>query len=167
MDPEHVQSLVEMRIREAQERGDFDNLPGAGKKLASIDRPYTEDWWVQSLIEREELDVIGATNPTMALRRERAQMRDTVRDVPREESVREIVDDYNRRVKLDRLRPATGPQMPPIAKTLDVETVLEQWRIDRVEVEEQERAAREEAAALAARAERERRENRWWRRMLR
>ena len=91
MDPQHVETIAEKRIREAQERGEFDNLPGAGKPLPSLDRPYREDWWINGLIEREQLDMTGAMNPTMALRKEAHAMDETVRDVAREESVRAIV----------------------------------------------------------------------------
>jgi hypothetical protein len=39
--------LVEKQIREAQERGEFDNLPGAGKPLRGIDADRDDpDWWV-------------------------------------------------------------------------------------------------------------------------
>ena len=33
------ESWVEKQIREAQERGEFDNLPGAGKPLSGARRP--------------------------------------------------------------------------------------------------------------------------------
>jgi hypothetical protein len=34
---DRLESLVEKQIREAQEQGEFDNLPGAGKPLRGID----------------------------------------------------------------------------------------------------------------------------------
>lgn len=167
MDPHHVETIAERRIREAQERGELDNLPGAGKPLPSLDRPYHEDWWINGLIEREQLDLTGAMNPTMALRKEAHDMPATLRDVPREESVRAIVEDYNRRVKLDRLRPAAGPQMPPIAKVLDVEETVAVWREHRRHVEEQARARAEDERRGWEQAEAERRAAVWWRRLLR
>ena len=36
------QALVEQRIQEAMERGEFDNLPGKGKPLRLDDNPYLE-----------------------------------------------------------------------------------------------------------------------------
>lgn len=167
MDPQHVETIAEKRIREAQERGEFDNLPGAGKPLPSLDRPYREDWWINGLIEREQLDMTGAMNPTMALRKEAHEMDETVRDVAREESVRAIVEDYNRRVKLDRLRPAIGNQMPPIAKVLDVEEVVAVWREHRRYVEAQARLRSEAERRAREQAEAERRAGVWWRRLLR
>lgn len=34
------ESWIDRQIREARERGDFDNLPGAGKRIPGLDQPY-------------------------------------------------------------------------------------------------------------------------------
>jgi hypothetical protein len=49
------QTWVERRIREATERGEFDNLPGAGKPIPDLDKPYDELWWVKEKLRREQL----------------------------------------------------------------------------------------------------------------
>ena len=54
-----VESLAERRIREAQERGDFDGLPGAGRPLEGLDGPYDELWWVKRKLAREGLSLEG------------------------------------------------------------------------------------------------------------
>ncbi|MEV4218944.1 DUF1992 domain-containing protein [Nonomuraea sp. NPDC049725] len=41
------ESWVDRQIREAQERGEFDDLPGAGKPLPGADKPYDEHWWIK------------------------------------------------------------------------------------------------------------------------
>lgn len=146
--PHHWESLADKRIREAMERGEFDNLKGAGKPLASIDKPYDPDWWINSLVERENLDLSGAMHPTMALRREAQRMPDEVRDLPSEDAVRNVVAAFNRRVLEDRLRPATGKAMPPIARTVDADEMVEHWRAaedQRARRRRAERAAREQA----------------------
>ncbi len=51
------ESWVDRRIREAQERGEFDDLPGSGKPLADLDAPYDELWWVKKLVRREQLSL--------------------------------------------------------------------------------------------------------------
>ncbi len=38
------EDLVERKIREAQERGDFDNLSGQGQPLRIETNPYARDW---------------------------------------------------------------------------------------------------------------------------
>ena len=51
--PPPGESLVDRRIREAMERGDFDDLPGAGKPLEIITEPYEPAWWVKRWMRRE------------------------------------------------------------------------------------------------------------------
>ena len=48
-------SLVERQIREAMERGEFDGLPGSGKPIEGLDRPYDPAWWATKWIRRERL----------------------------------------------------------------------------------------------------------------
>jgi hypothetical protein len=48
-------SLVERRIRTAMERGEFDDLPGAGEPIADLDVSYDPDWWAKKWIRRERL----------------------------------------------------------------------------------------------------------------
>ncbi len=124
----HYESWVERQIREAQERGEFDNLRGAGKPLHDLGDPNDPDWWIRGLIQREQLDVSGALPTPLALRKEAAGFPQSLADVRTEPQVREIVEDYNRRVKLDRLRPAVGDLPPLLARTVDVDDLVEQWR---------------------------------------
>ncbi|GAA2740631.1 DUF1992 domain-containing protein [Terrabacter aerolatus] len=158
------ESAVEKQIREAQERGDFDNLPGAGKPLDLSDSG-DPDWWVKRFAARENLDLGGALPGALALRQEAAGYPESLADVRTEAQVREIIEDYNRRVLADRLRPAVGNLPPLLAKTLDVDEMVEGWRPLRAVVDERQREAREaaaaaRAAALAARPP-------WWRRLFR
>jgi len=52
-----LDSLVERRIREAQERGELDNLPGAGKPIPDLDSPEDELAWVKRWMKREGIDL--------------------------------------------------------------------------------------------------------------
>ena len=156
-------SAVEKQIREAQERGEFDNLPGAGKPLDLSDSG-DPDWWVKRFAARENLDLGGALPGALALRKEAAGYPESLVDVRTEAQVREIIEDYNRRVLADRLRPAVGNLPPLIAKTLDADEMVERWRPLRAELEEQQRQAREERAAARA-VELQTRPS-WWRRLL-
>ena len=125
---QYRENWVDRQIREAQERGDFDNLPGAGKPLGDLGDPNDAEWWVRRYIEREKLDVSGALPTPLALRKEAASFPDSLVDVRSEAEVREILEDFNRRVKVDRLRPAVGAMPPLLARTVDVDEVVEQWR---------------------------------------
>ncbi|MBU1493360.1 MAG: DUF1992 domain-containing protein [Actinobacteria bacterium] len=48
-------SLVERQIREAMERGEFENLPGAGRPIEGIDAPYDPAWWAKEWLRRNRL----------------------------------------------------------------------------------------------------------------
>ena len=49
------ESWVERQVREAIERGEFDNLPGQGKPIKGLNGRDDENWWVKSYLEREQL----------------------------------------------------------------------------------------------------------------
>lgn len=51
---EPFESVVERRIREASERGEFENLPGAGEPLPELGEPYDPRWWAKRYVEREK-----------------------------------------------------------------------------------------------------------------
>ncbi len=128
MSQEYFENLVERQIREARERGDFDNLPGAGKPLPGLDGPNDPDWWVKGYLRRENLDLSAALPTPLALRKEAAAFPQSLLDVRTEAQVREILEDFNQRVKMDRLRPAVGDLPPLLARTVDVDELVEQWR---------------------------------------
>ncbi|KGN41154.1 DUF1992 domain-containing protein [Knoellia aerolata] len=126
------ESWVEKQIREAQERGDFDNLPGAGRPLQGLDDP-DPDWWVKRMMAREGLDLADAMPPVLMLRREFAGFPESLVELRTEEGVREVLCDYNLRVVDDRRRPVLGKQSPVWAPTVDVEDMLRRWRELRAE----------------------------------
>lgn len=130
---ERWESPVEKAIREATERGEFDNLPGAGRPLRHIDPVSDPDWWIKQLAQREQLDFTGALPPAIALRKEAAGFPESLLELGTEESVRAVLADYNARVRADRLRPAEGPLPPLLAPTVDVDDLVAQWRRLRAE----------------------------------
>lgn len=104
------ESVVDKQIREAQERGDFDDLPGAGKPLAGLDQPYDPDWWVKGLLRRE------STADPAPLRTEIEGLLDRVSRLTLESSVRDIVTDLNNRLRERDLEP------------VDMAAVVRAWR---------------------------------------
>ncbi|MGH8824435.1 MAG: DUF1992 domain-containing protein [Jiangellaceae bacterium] len=117
------ESWVERQIREAQERGEFDHLPGAGKPLPGLTGIYDDMWWVKQLAERERVSTLP---PMLALRKEAEDLLDGLADVSSEASVRDLVDDYNARVVEAIRRPRDGPLFA-IPRRLDVDDVLAEW----------------------------------------
>lgn len=66
-------SWVDELVAKAQREGAFDNLPGAGRPLKDLDKPYEEDWWLREFLAREQLSV---TPEPIDLRRRIALLRD-------------------------------------------------------------------------------------------
>ena len=147
-----TERAIEKIIREAIERGEFDNLPGTGKPLdlSDADDP---DWWVKRLIRREQLDTSDGLPGVFGLRRERESFPDSLLDLSPEAAVREVLEDYNRRVKIDRLTnlPAKGGRMPVIAGLVNVDEMIGRWASRRAELATQAKAAAD--AMRAARAQ--------------
>ena len=118
------ESLIDRQIREAQERGEFDDLPGKGKPLAGLDRPYDENWWLKDLLKREDLSYPLPTS--LALRKEIQDLPQKVADVHSEATVREIVADLNGRISESRRKPIDGP--PVVLEPVDVDAIVQAWR---------------------------------------
>jgi DnaJ-like protein len=117
------ESWIDRQIRDAEERGEFDNLPGAGKPIEGLDRRQDADWWVKGLMAREQLSYVLPTS--LALRKEVEDLQETLAAEWSESTVREIVEDLNTRVVDARRRPVSGP--PVYVKTVDVEATVAEW----------------------------------------
>jgi hypothetical protein len=114
---------VERQIREATERGEFDNLPGAGKPIADLDKPHDELWWVKQKLRRENLSYLP---PTIALRKEAEDALLAASQAASEAQVRRIVADINRKILDGNRKAASGP--PLNLMPFDVERVVRTWR---------------------------------------
>ncbi|MGW0040087.1 DnaJ family domain-containing protein [Rhodococcus sp. NPDC003348] len=118
------ESWVERQIRLAQERGEFDNLAGAGKPLPPID-DSDELWWVKRKLAAEGLSTEALLPPSLQLRREVERLSDVVADLPTEQAVREAVADLNRRIA-DYLRAPSVPVVP--VHKVDADRAVATWR---------------------------------------
>lgn len=145
--------IVEIAIQQAQRRGDFDALPGAGKPLTGLNAVRDPDWWIRRKIERENLRGLGP--PALTLRTEDAGLQDRLDGIASETAVREVLEDFNRRVREARRQLLGGP--PVVTPTRDVEAEVAAWRERRVDrwraADEERRRQAAEPAALP-----------WWRR---
>ncbi len=117
------ETWIDRQIREAQERGEFDDLPGAGKPLPDLDRPHDEMWWVNKLLAREE--VRGAP-PTLAIRRAREEALERAAGAATEAEVRAVLDAVNQKIRQVNRLGAEGP--PSTVMPIDVEDTVRAWR---------------------------------------
>jgi hypothetical protein len=147
---------VDLQVRRAIERGDFDNLPGAGKPIRGLGSTHDPDWWVKSLVERER--ITGVLPPALALRKEDAELDVALDRETTEEGVRRSVRDFNRRVVEARRQLQGGP--PVVTPTRDEEAEVVAWRTRRDERRARQRALLEQAGEVDVR--RGDRRNRWW-----
>ena len=121
------ESWVERQIREATERGEFDNLPGAGKPIPGLTGRDDENWWVKQFLEREQLPMPLPTS--LALRKEVASLPQELADVPDEESVRQIITELNQRIRDSHRRRLDGPAA--VVGFVDMEATVAEWRRNR------------------------------------
>ena len=118
------ETWVDLQVRRAMERGDFDNLPGAGKPIKDLGTEHDPDWWVKRLVQREQ--VTGVLPPALQLRKDDAELDDRLDRLTVEREVRQEVEDFNARVMRARYTPVDGP--PLVTQPRDVEATVEAWR---------------------------------------
>ena len=116
-------SWVERQIREAMERGELDDLPGAGKPIPDLDEPHDELWWVKQKLRREQLSCLP---PTLALRKEAEDALAMASLARSEREVRRIVVAINAKIVEGNRKAASGP--PLNLMPFDVERVVRRWR---------------------------------------
>jgi hypothetical protein len=117
------ETWVDKQIREAEARGEFADLPGAGKPLESLNTPYDELWWVKRELHQEGLSFLP---PSLQLRREAEDAIVVAGQAGSEREVRRIITGINDKIREALRRP---PEGPPLNRGLfDVEQVVADWR---------------------------------------
>ncbi|KAA9105033.1 DUF1992 domain-containing protein [Microbacterium rhizomatis] len=144
-------AYVETTIQQAIRRGEFDNLPGAGKPLIGLGASHDPDWWIRRKIETEGLTGLGP--PALLLRTEHAQLDARLDDLRTEDEVRDYLEDFNARVIEARRQLLGGP--PVVTPTVDVDERTGEWR------------ARRDAARRTAPQATAPQQSGWWARMWR
>jgi hypothetical protein len=120
------ESWIDKQIREAMDRGDFDDLPGKGKPLPDIDRPRDDMWWVRRKLRDEDITVLP---PSMQVRNDLDEARRRIAVTDDESTVRAIVAEINEKIREVNRSVVSGP--PTTLMPLDVEIVVERWRSER------------------------------------
>jgi len=117
------ESWVEQQIREARERGEFDDLPGHGKPLPDLDRPRDDLWWVRKKLQREK---VSYSPPAISLRREVDDALEQIGGASTETEGRTLVASINDRIRYVNSHTISGP--PTSIGVLDVDDVVQKWR---------------------------------------
>jgi hypothetical protein len=120
------ETWADKQIQDAERRGDFAALEGAGKPLPSLDEPYDPLWWVRRKMQAEGL---SALPPSLVLRKRAEDAEAAAMAAPTEAQVRRIIGAVNEELREALRRP---PQGPPLMRGLfDVEQVVAGWRAAR------------------------------------
>ncbi len=143
---QHQSRWVDLQIQEAMKRGDFDNLPGAGKPIEGLGTEHDPDWWLKKLVEREKVSVLP---PALQLRKDDAELDAKLDRHTAESEVRRELEEFNARVMRARYTPVDGP--PLITMPREVEDEVDAWRERRL-ARRRERQAQQAAASVERKA---------------
>jgi hypothetical protein len=120
------ESWLDRQIRQARERGEFDDLPGAGEPLSDLGKPYDEMWWVKRKLRDENLSYLP---PSLALRKEAHEAVQGATQARTEEELRDRLGAINERIR-DAIRMGIrGPDMDLVP--IDIERLVREWRRSR------------------------------------
>jgi Domain of unknown function (DUF1992) len=154
---------IDQQVSDAERRGVFDNLPGAGKPLnlkpGAVDGDYGAAW-ARDYARREGVPVEDMLPTPLRLRREIERLAETAGEFRTEAEVREAAAELNRRI-VEWRRIPIGP--PIHVGLVNPDNLAVRWR-----AAESARAAAARAAAAAAApavpGQPRPRRPRWWRR---
>lgn len=121
-------SWVDKQIRDATERGEFDNLPGTGKPIPGAGRADDEHWWLKEYVRREGLPTEPMLPTPLRLRKEVERLPETVRALRTEQAVRDEVAVLNARIR-DYLRTPSGPPVP--VRLVRADDIVRDWHAAR------------------------------------
>jgi hypothetical protein len=153
------ESWIDRQIREAAERGDFDDLPGKGKPIPGLDKPYDEMWWVAQKLKREGLSLLP---PSLQLRREVEIVQERIAAARTEADVERLVREINEKIVKVNAMTFDGP--PSNVGPLDLTTTVKRWRAATSEASTSDQPPTVESAG---RAEQLAPRRRWWQRRVR
>jgi hypothetical protein len=149
-------SWIDQQIAEAERRGVFDNLPGAGQPLPNRrDGDFTQAW-LRDKLRREGVSTEEMLPTPLRLRRESERLRTGLPSLRSEQEVRDAVAELNARI-LDWRRNSTddGPPIPvPLVKE---DQALAAWQQARAAEPPAPAGAPEASAVPDSRPRR-----RWW-----
>jgi DnaJ homologue, subfamily C, member 28, conserved domain len=118
---------IEQQLREADEQGAFENLPGFGRPLPGLEAGYDPDWWVKQFVQREGVSVLP---PALELLRKVERVLAGLSRLSTEAQVREQLVALNAEIAKVNARTLEGPATR--LGVLDVDSIINEWRARRV-----------------------------------
>lgn len=112
---------MDKQIREATEKGQFDNLPGAGEPLAGMSGPDDELWWVHKLMHREGLVQLP---PSLQLRKNVEHAISRARAATSAASCSQMIEVINAQIYEAIRTPMSGPPHNLVPFDVEFEIVL-------------------------------------------
>lgn len=122
--PPQRESAVDRMIREATERGEFDNLRGQGKPIPGLGARREDNAWLKSFLEREKISM--PLPGSLQLRKDAAEILDSLAGVRSEQQAREMVETLNERIRDSHRHRLDGPVVH--VNLLDVDQVIADWK---------------------------------------
>jgi hypothetical protein len=122
------ETWVGTQISQAMARGEFDDLPGAGKPLPRSALDETGYEWVVAKARKENLDLFGMLPPGLALKKEREDLPRRAEQLASEDAVRALGEDYNARVQAFWRRPQES-RWSPVPGLCDVDALVAGWQL--------------------------------------
>ena len=156
---QHQTQWVDLQVREAAQRGDFDDLPGLGKPIRDLGAEHDPDWWVKRLVEREQLHLVP---PSLALRTEDAELDRELDRCSSPAQVARAVEEFNARVREVLYSNPGGP--PVLTQQRDPDHEVQQWKERRVARRKASTSAPDPAASEEPEPGSRDPVRRWWRR---
>lgn len=117
-------SWIDEQIRQAEERGAFDDLPLTGKPLPRRKEDAAQAW-LREYIKREGVSSSELLPTPLKLRKEIERLGESVAALGSEDEVRAVARELNHRIVQWRRFPSGPPVFVPLA---DTDALVERWR---------------------------------------
>lgn len=156
-------SWIDQQIEEAQQRGAFDDLPGAGKPLPDRGDEDAGQAWLREYVRREGVSAEEMLPTPLRLRKESERLAGNLTALCTEQQVREAVGELNERILAWRRLPLDSPIF---VRLVDEEAMVDAWRRTRPAPVQQDAVPADGAPEPGREAgPRPGRRRRWWQRV--
>jgi hypothetical protein len=118
-------SWIDQQIQEAQERGAFDDLPGAGRPLPKRSAADDGQAWLRDKLQREGVSTEELLPVPLKLRKQAERLAQSVQELATEQDVRDAVAELNRRI-IEWRRVPLGPDI--FVPLVNADEMVSRWR---------------------------------------